>query len=133
MKSLKLTIFLIAFLLLFNLANTSCVVDIDENEDEIENEEIPSSASSCHSRTLSNYEVEMGMIKCCYLEIESEVNGRDVTERVCMAVTQKGYDDIDELIDEIEDLGEGNDVDVEELDCNSNYIKSVLLLLLLFL
>ena len=64
---------------------------------------------------------------CCLLE--GERNGQRM--KVCNALSQDDYDDVDEYIDKLESRGEASDL---EVDCSSNYIIiSLLLSLLAFL
>ena len=117
MKSLKLAIFLLIFLGLFNLAELTC-----------ETLSTPNSESDCHSRQFSTLETNQGAYKCCYLEVDFG----GITRKSCVAITKNEYDNIDDYIDKDEDSYDKYDidVDVEDLDCKSKYLQSALLLLL---
>ena len=69
---------------------------------------------------------------CCFAEAEAD--GK--TEKECIALTQKDYDEIGDYIDNLEKLAKDfANVDADySVDCNSNYIViSLLSLILLFL
>ena len=64
-----------------------------------------------------------GDYRCCYYDI-----GND---KGCMSISKEDYDGIDDFIEHIE---KKESVDVESIDCGSNYIIiSLLSLILLFL
>ena len=124
MKSLKLAIFLLILLCLFNLVELKCETSDDDEGDAV----FPNSESDCHSRQFSADEIEEQAYKCCYVEIE--INDR--TEKGCQPVTKNEFDNLDDLIDEAEDLYDKYDIDasIEDFDCKSNYLQSALLILL---
>ena len=68
-----------------------------------------------------------GFYRCCF--IKGKFLGQ--SEERCTSVTKEQYDDIDDAIETIE---KEEDVDIDTLDCGSNYIIiSLLSLILLFL
>ena len=121
MQSLKLSIFLLLFLCLFNMANLSCETTDDDQE---KGTNIPSSASDCFNREFDEFEKMLDAVKCCYVEYEDS----DGSKKGCEPVTKGIYDDIDDYIDEVEDT---LDLDIDEFDCKSNYLQSALLILLI--
>ena len=130
MKSLKLLIFFLVFICLFNYAKLTCGISYYSDDEE---DPGATSVSACINREFNDEEKEEGAYKCCFMEAEAEILGKTQTSRACVPVTKSQYDDIDDLIDTLEDLEEDIDLDIEDFDCQSNYIKSVLLLLFIFL
>ena len=127
MKSLNLLVFFLVLISLFNIAKLTCSIDLEFDENGNFKEDNPTSADSCIHREFSQDEIKQGAYRCCYLEVEAEIGDRTYTERTCVTLTQREYDDIDDAVDVLDDV---DDFEVNELDCKSNYIVSTLLLLL---
>ena len=77
-----------------------------------------------------------GIKDCCFRDFNITINGKTQVVKDCYPLTQKQYDNLDQVIEQAKTnvISAGGTVDKYVLDCNSNYIIiSMLTLLLLFL
>ena len=84
------------------------------------------SKSFCNNRKMSEEETKNGAKYCCFLE--TTILGTKGAS--CIPIEQKSYDDIKKFI---EDLKEKTGATELSIDCNQNYLKISLLLLILIL
>ena len=90
----------------------------------------PINPSDCHRRSLSkNY------VKCCYVKAFYYSRGNLYNQTACEHIDQKYYDTLPKRIKsqkaEIEQFG--GIIEQLQFDCNSNYLYSSLLLLMILL
>ena len=74
--------------------------------------------------------------KCCYHDIELTLkNGEKDTFKVCDALNNTQFDDIDKYIKELkESAEEGETISVNKIDCFAQYLQiSIIALLILFI
>ena len=120
------------FLLLIALLITQLYCDDEEEEDE----------GDCHKKDASkvkdceSLKVGKGYHKCCFWDISGkDASGKKGEYKSCSPVTEKEYNDIKNVIKEMEDEGKKNGAksyDVS-IDCDSNYISFAILSLIILL
>ena len=91
---------------------------------------IPSKASDCNSRTVSD-----NQYKCCYLYMKVTFMSIESEAKQCLPVTKDEYENIKEVIDKTKEMAEktGTKINKLDLDCSSSYLYISLLSLIIFL
>ena len=113
---------LIIFLYLFYYTNSTC-------EPYEENNRIRD-PDDCNKRTLSDDEKEQQAIKCCFLKMYLNNNIRKGKSYECIVITQNDYNNIKGYVKQIK---ADNGADKVVLDCQSSYLKNILLSLILLI
>ena len=91
--------------------------------------------SASSSKDCKDLKVSGSGNHCCYYKIKGESSGVKLDKETCVEITDKQYDNIDDLIDETKDDAKENGGKISELkvDCNSSFLTNSLLGIILFL
>ena len=123
------------FLLLIALLITQLYCD-DEEEEYLDDGECDKDSGVSKVKDCESLKVGKGYYKCCFWDISGkDSSGKKGEYKSCSPVTEKEYNDIKNVIKEMEDEGKKNGAksyDVS-IDCDSNYISFAILSLIILL